>query len=400
MGTTTAFISEMHYLTGEGPAEFLEISILATEDPADYTVSFYTPTGALQTAIPVTGAAGGEITLDAASVTAVPDPDNPFYVIYTVTSNTGYLFTAGTTTLGEARAVTLVDTSTSTVIDAYNVNGGTVTTTAGAGAGVTTSPSGGAGTNQSVHWDIDGIQTSATYTPDDAVLCFDSNVMIETPSGKRKAGELTVGDLINTMDHGYQPIRWIHKTAVAESSIRANPNIRPIRISKDALGEGYPKRDLIVSPQHRIMLQSKICARMFDHAEVLVSAKSLLPVDGVTQVDEPVPFTYIHMLFENHEIVFANGQPTESLLPGEMVIQTLSQTDRENLAEVLSKVETTASQVKPAKPIVKGRAVVKMLRRHKANGKPLFDPSSHKVFCMCNMLTMQARSETPRYCAC
>ncbi|GAA5067492.1 Hint domain-containing protein [Roseibacterium beibuensis] len=365
----------MHYRTGEGPAEFLEVTLLATEDPADYTVSFYTPSGTLQTAIPVTGAVGGEITLDAASVTAVADPDNPDYVIYTITSNTGYLFTAGSTASGEARAVTLTNTDTSTVIDAYNVNGGTTTTTQGAGSGVTTAPSGAAGSNQSVHWDIFGNQTSGTYTPDDAVLCFHSDVRIQTATGECRAGNLKVGDLVKTLDHGYQPIRWIHKTPVSPQAQQATSKNCPIQISKGALGDNYPERDLLVSPQHRILLQSRICERMFRTSEVLVNAKSLLTINGVTQLEPGEEFSYVHILFGKHEIVFANGQPCESLLPGEMVFQTLSQVDSYALEEALSKYCPVLERVKPSRPIVRGHAVRKMIARHKKNEKPLVDLS-------------------------
>ncbi|PTM97135.1 Hint domain-containing protein [Rhodovulum imhoffii] len=373
MGTSTAFISEMYYRSNEGTSEFLEVTLRATEDPADYTVSFYKSDGTLETAIPVTDAVGGEITLDAASVTAVPDPDNPNYIIYTITSNTGYLFTGGTTFLNEARAVTLTNTNTGTVIDAYTVNGGTVTTTEGAGSGVTTSPSGSAGPNQSVQWDVFGNRTFGTLTPDDAVLCFDSNAMIQTTRGEIRAGDLEVGDLVATMDHGYQPILWVHETEMLPEIQVENPKVWPIRISQGALGANHPRKDLTVSPQHRIVLRSMICERMFGTTEVLVNAKSLLAVDGVTQEQPTEKFYYVHVLLERHEIIFANGHPSESLLPGEMVLEALTQNDREILKNALSETALSSKLIKPVRPIVKGREVKKMIKRHQKNNKPLFD---------------------------
>nr|AIA91314.1 CAZy families GT4 protein [uncultured Gluconobacter sp.] len=97
----------------------------------------------------------------------------------------------------------------------------------------------------------------------------------------KRIEDLRVGDLVLTKDDGPQPLRWISSRHVSAEMLAAHPNMRPIRIRAGALGEGLPLRDLIVSPQHRMLVRSKVAERMFGEEEVLVAAKHLLELDGV-----------------------------------------------------------------------------------------------------------------------
>ena len=80
-----------------------------------------------------------------------------------------------------------------------------------------------------------------------AVPCFTRGTLIKTDQGERPIEELAAGDMVLTMDHGYQPIRWI-----GSSKRAATGDLAPILIRKGALGND---RDLRVSPQHRMLLQ-------------------------------------------------------------------------------------------------------------------------------------------------
>ena len=77
-------------------------------------------------------------------------------------------------------------------------------------------------------------------------LCFAQGTWVTTPSGQVPIEELAAGDMVVTMDHGPQPIRWI-----GSSKRPATGNMAPILIRKGALGN---TRDLRVSPQHRMLL--------------------------------------------------------------------------------------------------------------------------------------------------
>ncbi|MDT9694193.1 Hint domain-containing protein, partial [Streptomyces sp. P9(2023)] len=83
-----------------------------------------------------------------------------------------------------------------------------------------------------------------------------------------------------------------------------------------ALGAGVPARDLVVSPQHRVLVGSRIAQRLFGCGEALVAARHLLGLAGVS-VDHPAGgLTYLHLGFEHHEIVRSEGMWTESFFPG------------------------------------------------------------------------------------
>lgn len=373
MGTSTAFISEIHFRSTDiPPNEFIEIVLLTSEDPADYTVSFYQPNGTLQTGIPVAAATNGEIRLDNASVISNPDPEHPEYTIYRIVSDTGPLFTGGGTGTGEARAVALTNTETNTVIDAYTINGGAVTAQEGAAAGTTTTPSGGAGQGQSRQWDIDGNASSGTYTPGDAVVCFEAGTLIRTLGGARAAGSLAEGDLLHTLDGGCQPIRWLHRMRVSAKDQRDNPNIRAIRIAAGSLGPSCPRHDLLVSRQHRIMLRSRIAARMFGVAEVLVNAGALVGIAGISVEEPRADLTYVHFLLDGHQIVLANGAPCETLLPGEMALAVMDDEVRQQLDRMLRR-RKAGEPILPARPILQGRRRKHLLARHVRNARPLIE---------------------------
>ena len=105
--------------------------------------------------------------------------------------------------------------------------------------------------------------------------------------------------------------------------MQKNENQQPIKIDAHALGDNIPEKPLSISPQHRILIKSKIVERVTDVPEVLVPAKALVCVDGV-DIDSECGFvTYVHFLFDQHELVIANGVHSESLFLGKMSIANL-----------------------------------------------------------------------------
>lgn len=76
------------------------------------------------------------------------------------------------------------------------------------------------------------------------------------------------------------------------------------------MGAGIPDRDLLVSPQHRVLVRSAIAQRMFGSSEVLVAAKQLLQLPGISLAEDVAGVSYVHLLFDRHEIVVSNGAET------------------------------------------------------------------------------------------
>jgi hypothetical protein len=136
-------------------------------------------------------------------------------------------------------------------------------------------------------------------------LCFCAGTSIETQFGPVAVQDLSVGDMVITKDHGAQPIRWI-----GSNKRPAVDTIAPILIKKGALGN---RRDLRVSPQHRMLVRGKRVQEMCGKGAVLVPAKAL--VDGqdiIVDLSEPT-VDYFHIAFDQHEIIYAEGIPSDPL---------------------------------------------------------------------------------------
>jgi hypothetical protein len=157
------------------------------------------------------------------------------------------------------------------------------------------------------------------------ILCFAQGTWITTPSGQVPIEELAAGDMVVTMDHGPQPIRWI-----GSSKRPATGNLAPILIRKGALGN---TRDLRVSPQHRMLLSGWHAEVLFGEREMLATAKSLVNDHSILR-EEGDEVEYFHMLFDTHEIVYAEGAPSESFHPGPEDWKALDAPTRNEILEL------------------------------------------------------------------
>ncbi|MBA4490615.1 Hint domain-containing protein [Paracoccus sp. S1E-3] len=204
------------------------------------------------------------------------------------------------------------------------------------------------------------------------VICFTPGTLIETASGHAPVEKLKVGSLINTLDRGVRPIRWIGSRDVTREELQWRPQLRPIRISQAALGRNQPWQDLVVSPQHRILVRSVVAERMFGEVEVLVAAKHLLGCEGIEVAEDLKEVTYWHFMFDRHEIVLANGAATESMYTGPEAMKALDPEARREVLTLFPELATDpyGGQV-PARPFVRARAANKLKERLLRNGKPL-----------------------------
>lgn len=166
------------------------------------------------------------------------------------------------------------------------------------------------------------------------VICFVAGTRIRTPDGDTLIEDIAVGDLVETRDHGPQTVRWIGGRVVTPLEVAANPGIRPITIKRNALGLNRPSRDLRVSPQHRIVMENSHAQLLFGESDVLVAARYL--VNDLTIRPETMPgdFTYYHMLFDRHEVVFADDLPSESLHPGDEALNALDKSARREVLDL------------------------------------------------------------------
>lgn len=196
------------------------------------------------------------------------------------------------------------------------------------------------------------------------VTCFAGGTRILTPNGEQVVQDLHVGDYVMTQDRGPQAIRWIGK-----SSFPALGRFTPIRIEAGALGSDLPAKDLIVSQQHRMLVSSKIANRIAGEVEVLVAAKKLLELPGISYALDMITVDYFHVLLDNHEVIFAEGAPTESLLTGPMTIKSFNAETLEELHAIFPNLLDVIGQ--PARLIMKGDPMRQLIARHRKNEQPL-----------------------------
>jgi len=165
----------------------------------------------------------------------------------------------------------------------------------------------------------------------DLVVCFTKGTSILTKSGPKLIESLRVGDMVATRDNGFQPLCWI-----GSRTVQAVGNVAPIRIAKDVLGN---TRDLFVSPNHRMLIEAASSDLLFAEREVLVSAKHLCGMQGIARaVGGSV--TYVHLLFEGHEVVYANDAPSESFFPGVSALEALSNEARDEVFSLFPDLKT------------------------------------------------------------
>lgn len=204
-----------------------------------------------------------------------------------------------------------------------------------------------------------------------AVPCFARGTMIATAAGEAPVEFLRVGDMVQTRDNGMQPIRWIGSRKLSASELQAMPSLRPIRIAAGALGSGLPVEDLMVSPQHRILVRSKIAQKMFDAQEVLVAAKQLVLLDGFDIADDIQEVEYFHILFDQHEIVISNGAETESLYTGAEALKSVGTAAAREILSLFPQLADPEYVAVPARFLTSGRQARKMGIRHQQNRHPL-----------------------------
>jgi len=164
------------------------------------------------------------------------------------------------------------------------------------------------------------------------VPCFTPGTHILTPAGPVAIESLEAGDRVVTRDHGVQLIRWIGATCLSAGYVAARPALRPILIRKGALGADLPQQDMRVSRQHRVLVRDWRAELMFGvEGGVLVPAVSLCNDSTVLEERPTSDVTYIHMAFDDHEVVYADGVETESFHPAERMVNALNPDQRNEL---------------------------------------------------------------------
>ncbi len=176
---------------------------------------------------------------------------------------------------------------------------------------------------------------------ENVIPCFTPGTLIATPKGEVPVELLKAGDRIITRDNGIQEIRWTGRKDMGWHDLVANPHLKPVLIRQGSLGNGLPERDMMVSPNHRVLVANDRTALYFDEHEVLVSAKHLVASKGIDAVNA-VGASYIHFMLDRHEVVLSNGAWTESFQPGDYTLKGMGNAQRGEIYDLFPELKTDA----------------------------------------------------------
>ncbi|MBL9052403.1 MAG: Hint domain-containing protein, partial [Tabrizicola sp.] len=193
------------------------------------------------------------------------------------------------------------------------------------------------------------------------IFCFTPGTMICTDRGDVAVESLRAGDLVVTRDSGLQPLRWTGSRTLSQRELQAKPDLQPVRIAMGAFAGAGPERTMLVSPQHRILIEGARAEILFGEAEVLVPAKHLighieatraLPVEGVT---------YVHLLFDRHEVVLSDGIWTESFQPAERSLNAMEDAVRDEILALFPELQVDSDGFQSARMSLKAHEVKVLL---------------------------------------
>lgn len=133
------------------------------------------------------------------------------------------------------------------------------------------------------------------------VACLVKGTLVQTPRGEVAIEAIAIGDDVVTADGGSARVKWIGTRAYSRSFLNANDKIAPVLIRAGALGRHGPRRDLMVSPEHAVLIDG-----------VLVPAGLLANGDSIRQVRDLDLVEYFHLEFDEPQVIVTNGAATES----------------------------------------------------------------------------------------
>ncbi len=174
---------------------------------------------------------------------------------------------------------------------------------------------------------------------DAGVICFTPGTLITTPDGSRPVETIRPGDRVSTRDDGAVEVLWTGARRMSGARLYAMPQLRPVRIRSGALGDGRPDGDLVVSPDHRLLISGARARALFNEAEVLVAARDLIDDRLIVSETALREVTYVHLLTERHQIVRANGMEAESFHPANADLDLIDPEERAALLRIVPGLE-------------------------------------------------------------
>jgi len=183
-------------------------------------------------------------------------------------------------------------------------------------------------------------------TPITEWVCFAAGTLISTPFGEIPVESLKVGDLVQTKDDGLQKIRWTGSQRLPLTRGKVNCST-PVRFAANSFGDAVPNNNLVVSPQHRILVDGGMAELLFGEAEVLVPAKHLVNEKNITYACDLDSVLYVHIMFDKHQIITSNGLKSESFYPDTVGLGNINRAAKREMLRIFPELSKGASAYGP-----------------------------------------------------
>lgn len=136
--------------------------------------------------------------------------------------------------------------------------------------------------------------------------CYLKGTRLLTPNGERRIEELKIGDLVTTRGGDTKPIKWIGRRVYRRTAERDwVENVQPVRIARGALGPNTPHSDLWISQHHAVLVDGLLIP-----AIDLLNGSSIALDPGKARAE----IEYLHIKLAIHDVIFADGAPSETML--------------------------------------------------------------------------------------
>ena len=187
----------------------------------------------------------------------------------------------------------------------------------------------------------------------EGVVCFAAGTRLETCNGAGLVEDIVAGDKVITKDGGAREVLWVGMRHISRARLMTSPGLRPVRISAGAIGLDRPSEDLLVSPDHCVVVSNAMTRDIWDEPEVLVAARDLVSWPGISRLRTSQSVTYYHLMLEEHGILIANGMEAESFHPGAAKLTAIAEDQRARLFDIMPELERRATNYgRPARRVL------------------------------------------------
>ena len=193
-----------------------------------------------------------------------------------------------------------------------------------------------------------------TLIPGPIPLCLAGETLVSTREGRKEARTIVVGDEVWTKDNGYQAVRWVGKKSLDTAYLALHQQHVPVVFEPGSLGGGLPSRQMTLSPLHRLLISTAEISLMFGDDTVLVAAREMVNGSTIRFDRERTSVDYIHLMFDRHEIIEAEGSLVESFHPNERSLSVLDHQVRKELFELFPELQNIS-----ARPVTHARQNLK-----------------------------------------